>query len=98
MLRSCASFVQPRHPLRTIFLLALAACEFHASTSTPAGPAGVDGGVVVPGDARPLDGSVATLCTGYAALGALPGPSLYLVVNTPVRFKSAEQNCEASQG
>ena len=77
--------------MRTILLLALAACGFH-STAT----AEVDSGAAT-GDA-PLGPPPATPCPGYAFLEPALIPSSYLVVTAPAQFKIAEQSCEASQG
>jgi lectin-like protein len=79
--------------MRTILLLTLAACDFHASaTATPE----VDGGATV-ADSRP-PGTPFTPCPGYKSLGDALEPSSYRVVTTRVQFKAAELSCEASQG
>lgn len=80
--------------MRAILLLTLAACSFQATAGSPAA---IDGGLVTT-DTRPPDGSSFTPCAGYVSLGAALEPSSYRVVTTTTRFKSAELDCEATQG
>jgi Lectin C-type domain len=82
--------------LRTILLLTLAACDFHA-TAPGTTPGGVDSGVGTV-DASPPDGTSFTPCTGYLSLGVALEPSSYRVVTARTRFKDAELSCEAGKG